>query len=98
MASISAVVRSALAARFGPSWIARTTEEIAADPALAGTFGDDTARRVVRFLSEADRAKFDDREGLQPPEPAPEGADRFDWLGDFVIAASAGASSTINGK
>ena len=51
---------------------------------------------LVRFLSDADRAKFDDREGLQPPLPgsAPE------WLARFVSSSepAAGARSMIKGK
>ncbi|MEA2630516.1 MAG: hypothetical protein QOE66_735 [Chloroflexota bacterium] len=96
MAAWSAAVRAALTARFGAYWSARTTEEIAADRSLAEALGPETAELLVRFLSDADRAKFDDREGLQPPLPgsAPE------WLARFVSSSepAAGARSMIKGK
>lgn len=102
MIAWSAAAREALAARSGPQWRARTTEEIAAETSLAGTLGDDLAAQLVGFLTEADRAKFDDRDGLQPPLPG----DLPGWLAAFVASSSptavaeaaAGARSRINGK
>jgi hypothetical protein len=102
----SAAARQALATRHGPQWSARTTEEIAGDPALGETLGPDLSARLVEFLSEADRAKFDDAEGLQPPQPGPgAGADAApEWLVAFVgttappSVPAAGARSTIRGK
>jgi hypothetical protein len=96
MAAWSAAVRAALAVRSGAPWNARTTEEIAADASLAATLGPGTVEALVRFLSEADRAKFDDREGLQPPLPdAVPG-----WLAELVASCDpkAGARSMIKGK
>jgi hypothetical protein len=96
MAACSAAVRAALAARFGARWHARTTEEIANDATLAETLGPEHSAQLIQFLSMADRAKFDDREGLQSPLPdaAPE------WLAGFVASPlpAAGASSRITGK
>jgi hypothetical protein len=92
----SRAVRAALAARFGPSWRARTTEEIAADPALAERVGTDQAARLVAFLREADRAKFAGEADLGPPEPPA----AFAWLDELLAAfgTEAGARSRINGK
>lgn len=96
MAAYSAAVRSALAARFGAQWNARTTEEIADDATLAEAIGPERSAQLVEFLSLADRAKFDDREGVQSPLPdaAPE------WLAGFVASSvpEAGARSMIKGK
>lgn len=102
MAAWSTALRTALAVRFGGHWQARTTEEIAADPTLADSLGPEPAAELVRFLVLADLAKFDDRDGLQPPLPDPDLAPG--WL--IALAAStsassvpaAGARSRIKGK
>ena len=98
MAAWSSAIRAALAARFGGHWQARTTEEIAADLTLSERLGPEPTAELVQFLALADLAKFNDRDGLQPPLPdvAPE------WLVEFVASASsvpaAGAMSRIKGK
>jgi len=51
-------VRGALIRAFGPSWRARTTEEVAASPALTERFGTEVAAQVVAYLRACDRAKF----------------------------------------
>jgi hypothetical protein len=51
-------VRGALIRAFGPAWRARTTEEVAASPALAERFGPEVAAQVVAYLRACDRAKF----------------------------------------
>ena len=102
MAAWSTAIRAALGGRFGGHWHARTTEEIAADATLAERLGPEPAAELVRFLALADLAKFDDRDGLQPPLPDPDLAPG--WL--VALAASpspssvpaAGARSRIKGK
>jgi hypothetical protein len=91
MARLSALVRQALVARFGPSWGAKTTEEIAAEPGLADRLGPERAEGLVRFLREADRAKFagETAATFQGPE-------WNDWVSAFV--AEAGATSRIKGR
>jgi hypothetical protein len=89
MAVLAERVRDALVARFGPSWASRTTEEVAASAEVAESLGRDPADTLVRFLAQADRAKFGGG-----PDQGPEWAD---WVSEFV-ASSAGASSTINGR
>jgi hypothetical protein len=102
MAAWSAAVRSALAARLGGHWHTRTTEELAADPSLAEALGAGPATELLGFLALADRAKFDDHVGLQPPLPCPELVP--DWLAALVASPSssaapaAAARSTISGK
>jgi hypothetical protein len=102
MAAWSLAIRAALAARFGGHWHARTTEEIAADPIVAERLGPELATALVRFLAVADLAKFDDRDGLQPPLPDPDFMPG--WLSalDAPTSApgvpSAGAMSRIKGK
>jgi hypothetical protein len=102
MAAWSGVVRETLSLRFGDRWRARTTEEIASDPGLAEALGPEAAARLVRFLAESDRAKFDDREGLQSPlsgDPPGPGLD-LDWVAGFIAASvpAAGARSRITGR
>jgi hypothetical protein len=93
-------VRAALAARFGPSWRAKTTEEIAAEPVLTARLGPVPAARLVAFLAAADRSKFAGAADLVPPEPS----SGFDWLDELLDALraeddpAAGARSRINGK
>ncbi len=102
MAAWSTAIRAALAVRLGGHWNARTTEEIAADQTLLERLGPEPAAELVRFLALADLAKFDDREGLQPPLPDPDLAPG--WLAALVASAlpssvpAAGARSRIKGK
>jgi hypothetical protein len=98
----SDAVRGTLAVRFGEHWNARTTEEIAADPALAVAIGAEAAAALVRFLAVADLGKFDDRDGLQPPLPETDLA--AGWLDALAASTSApfapaaAASSMIRGR
>ena len=88
--------RESLNTRLGEHWRARTTEEVAADPALAGAFGATTVERLVALLRRADLIKF------ARPDASTTVVDRDEvdqwaaWVEGF--AASAGASSTISGK
>ena len=68
--ALSRAVREALVARFGPAWRSKTTEEIAREAGLAEAFGPEDAARLLRFLQEADRAKFAE-EGEPPGNPSP---------------------------
>jgi hypothetical protein len=58
MIAWSVAIREALAARFGPAWRARTTEEIAADARLIDVLGPERAEGLIHFLAAVDRAKF----------------------------------------
>ena len=51
-------VRAALITEFGPTWGARTTEEIARDPILTDRLGPAIAADLVAYLDRVDRAKF----------------------------------------
>lgn len=51
-------IRSALVARFGESWSARTTEEIALDQPLLERLGPERTEILVEYLRRADRIKF----------------------------------------
>ncbi len=64
----SAAVRAALIAEFGPTWGARTTQEIAADPLLADRLGPVAAESVVDYLDQVDRAKFAGEEFISVDE------------------------------
>jgi hypothetical protein len=56
--SLAGQARETLAARFGPSLRARTTEEIAADPQLREALGETHFDPLIRLLATADRWKF----------------------------------------
>jgi hypothetical protein len=56
--NLAAGVREALAARFGPSLRARTTEEIAADVAIRDAIGESHVESLIELLSTADHWKF----------------------------------------
>lgn len=60
-------VRDALVAAFGPSMGSKTTEEIADDPSVVARLPADLAARIVSYLAEVDRAKFD-AEGRRPAD------------------------------
>ncbi len=92
MIAWSIAVREALASRFGNVWKARTTEEIADDPQLLAQIGSERSERLIRFLREADRAKFADSSAA---------LDYFDFDGLAELltppAPAAGARSKTNG-
>ena len=48
----------ALATQFGPTWRAKTTEELAADPVLAELLGPEPLGELIEFLDGIDRLKF----------------------------------------
>jgi hypothetical protein len=58
LVSLAAKVREGLAARFGPSLRARTTEEIAADAAIREALGEVNLEPLTHLLIAADRWKF----------------------------------------
>jgi hypothetical protein len=89
MAALAERAREALAARFGPAWKARTTEEVAGSAELAAELGPETLARLVAFLQDADRAKF--------AGAADHGPEWYEWVAAFA-AGPAGASSRINGR
>lgn len=90
--ALSAVVRQALVARFGPDWWARTTEEIAADAVAEESLGREGFDRLITFLRLADRVKF-----AGANEAEAQGVVET-WAGWVEAFLAAGASSTINGK
>lgn len=64
---LALTARGSLAARLGPAWRARTTEEIARDGALREALGDAVFEPLVQFLGRVDTLKF------AVDEPAAEG-------------------------
>jgi hypothetical protein len=87
------LIRSVLVARFGESWRAKTTEEIAAMPDLFDALDPESAARLIAFLRESDRAKF----AAELIANHQGEVDAWDgWVTDFVAAA--GPRSTIKGK
>lgn len=87
MPALAEIIRAELVARLGPSWSARTREELTSAPEVAAMFGPGQAEMLARFLHDADRAKF-----AAAPDQGPAWAG---WVADFLAA---GASSTTTGK
>ena len=58
LVALSMSTKNALAARFGPTWRAKTTEELAAEPTLAEVLGPEPLRELIEFLDRIDRLKF----------------------------------------
>ena len=58
LVALSKSTRNALAARFGTTWRAKTTEELAAEPLLAEVLGPEPLRDLIEFLDRIDRLKF----------------------------------------
>ena len=58
LVALSTSTKNALAARFGPTWRAKTTEELAAEPALAEVLGPELLGELIEFLDRIDRLKF----------------------------------------
>jgi len=94
--TLAETVRAALAARFGPAWRAKTTEEVANEAGIAEAFGPEAAGRVVALLRAADLQKF---APSGPEGIGGHGTDVADWS-EFVagFVAAAGARSTITGR
>ena len=58
LVALSTSAKSALAARFGSTWRAKTTEELAVEPALAELLGPEMLQELIEFLDLIDRLKF----------------------------------------
>jgi hypothetical protein len=58
MVALSAAIRQALSDKLGPSWRAKTTEEVAIDPLLENLLGREHLGELSRFLDRVDRLKF----------------------------------------
>jgi hypothetical protein len=86
-------VRNALIARFGESWQAKTTEEIAIELETLAAFDAETIVSLVALLRESDLAKFSRQIDI-PAEQTIQGWDN--WVAGFL--ETAGASSTTRGK
>lgn len=86
-------VREKLVRRYGPSWAAKTTEELASRPELAEQFTPEHALQIIAFLRAADRAKFAEVTDEPDQRDAWEG-----WVTDFLASSDEDAMSRINGR
>ncbi len=82
-------VRAALVTRFGTSWEARTTEEIAGAVELDEALGSGPHRALAEFLRAADAVRFGGRS-------APEW-DWKTWAQQFVLSGGLGPPSAFEG-
>jgi hypothetical protein len=93
MATWAEAVRERLVARYGPSWAAKTTEELASRPELAEQFTPEQASQIIAFLQAADRVKFA-HDGEEPAQRETwEG-----WVSEFLASADAEPTSRSSGK
>src|SRR5262249_54101410 len=56
--ALAETIRAALVARFGPSWRAKTKEELSNDHQLEEVLGPDLLPELMRFLDQVDTLKF----------------------------------------
>jgi hypothetical protein len=61
------LIRDALESRFGATWAAKTTEEVAADQQLAHNIGEERLTLLVGALLTADQAKFNPSQPVTQP-------------------------------
>ena len=85
-------VRESLAARFGPSIRARTTEEIAADEQLRDALGESQFGPLLQLLATADRWKFASPAGNGEDQALLEDLARWD---DWHLSFAAGDSEQV---
>jgi hypothetical protein len=58
LVALSQSTREALANQFGPGWRAKTNEELAAEPQLRESLGDERLEELIGFLVQIDHLKF----------------------------------------
>jgi hypothetical protein len=87
-------VRTRIITRFGETWRARTTEQIAGDPGIAEALGPDEFAKLVTFLREVDVLKYSGHDDTNPEAIL---ARWSDWAAHFV-AEAAGARSATTAK
>jgi hypothetical protein len=88
--------REALVSRFGESFRAKTTEEVAPNPDVVSSFDAETRERLAELLRHADLVKFAGRGVGVSPEDFTEAGQWAEWVEGFVVVA--GARSTTRGK
>jgi hypothetical protein len=89
-------IRSALVARFGSTWAAKTTEEIGAQQELGGPLDADQRTWLLHILTAADRVKFSG-----DGQPHDQGDEAWATRSASIVAALApetGATSSTSGK
>ncbi len=92
------VIRTALVHRHGPSWAAKTTEEVAAETALGDWLGGERGAEVVGLLARADEAKFAGLDGDFDAAISQGELEAWESLASIVREAAAGATSISKGK
>jgi hypothetical protein len=58
LVGLSTSTKNALATRFGSTWRAKTTEELADEPPLRDVLGPEMLTQLIEFLDRIDRLKF----------------------------------------
>ena len=101
MIEASESIRRALVARFGPAWIAKTTEEFTSEPDLAAQLGPERTGPLLAVLREADRLKFSDASATRSPQLAPQSLSELLAKVPELVGAltpEAGEMSRIKGR
>ncbi len=97
LVALSASAKTALATRFGSAWRAKTTEELAVEPALAELLGPEMLRELIEFLDRIDRLKFAPRRSNHAPQSLEE--ELAAWNPRVAgLIGKIGAGSRANGR
>jgi hypothetical protein len=97
LVALSASAKTALATRFGTAWRAKTTEELAVEPALAELLGPEMLRELIEFLDRIDRLKFAPRRSNHAPQSLEE--ELAAWNPRVAgLIGKIGAGSRANGR
>jgi hypothetical protein len=95
LVALSMSTKNALAARFGATWRAKTTEELATEPTLAEVLGPEPLRELIEFLDRIDRLKFAVERPNQVRQPLEN--ELADW-GPRIAGVIARIEARTNGR
>jgi hypothetical protein len=95
LVALSMSTKNALAARFGATWRAKTTEELAAEPMLAAVLGPAPLKELIEFLDRIDRLKFAAERSNQIRQPLEQ--ELSDW-GPPIAGVIARIEAQTNGR
>jgi hypothetical protein len=95
LVALSMSTKNALAARFGATWRAKTTEELATEPILLELLGPEPLTDLIKFLDRIDRLKFASERSNHIRQPLEN--ELADW-GPRISALIARIESKSNGR
>lgn len=95
LVALSISTKNALAVRFGATWRAKTTEELADEPILVELLGPEPLADLIKFLDRIDRLKFAPERSNHIRQPLEN--ELADW-GPRISALIARIESKNNGR